>query len=78
MTQLIIKNEIDQSKINVLLSMIKSWNIEAEVVATVSLAKTEYKKDASFPFSVGMWEGRDIDDKKLRKLAWGTNKRRRT
>jgi hypothetical protein len=61
--------------------MINSWNIEAEVQAS-SLSTEEVKTSKSTstqdPFAGmrGMWAGRDIDDKKLRELAWGTNKRR--
>jgi hypothetical protein len=32
-------------------------------------------KKAPLTLSVGMWAGRDIDDKQLRVRAWGTSKR---
>jgi hypothetical protein len=76
MTQLIFKNDIDQSKMDVLLSMVKSWNIESEVVATTP-QKNKRKKHTPLTLSVGMWAGRDIDDKQLRERAWGTSKRLR-
>ena len=74
MTQLIFKNDIDQSKMDVLLGMIKSWNVETKVVATAP-RKNKRKKDAALTLSVGMWAGRDINDKQLREQAWGTSKR---
>jgi hypothetical protein len=74
MTQLIFKNGIDQSKMDVLLGLVKSWNIEPEVVATTP-QKNKRKKNTPLTLSVGMWAGRDIDDKQLRERAWGTSKR---
>lgn len=91
MTQLLFKNDIDQSKIDILLHLIKSWGIEAEVMPA-ALPKSKRKKSepltptvgmrdgrdlAQDPFAGmrGMWEGCDIDDRKLREKAWGTAKR---
>jgi hypothetical protein len=74
MTQLIFKNDIDQSKMDVLLGMIKSWNVETKVVATAP-RKNKRKKDAALTLSVGMWAGHDINDKQLREQTWGTSKR---
>lgn len=73
MTQFIFKNGIDQTKIDVLLSMIKSWNMEVEVLPFSNI----HKNDSSLSLSVGMWEGRDINDKQLREKAWGTTKRKK-
>jgi hypothetical protein len=39
--------------------------------------KNKRKKNARLTLSVGMWAGRDIDDKQLRERAWGTSKRLR-
>lgn len=74
MTQLIFKNDIDQYKMDVLLSLIRSWNIEPKVVATAP-QKSKPKKGTALTLSVGMWKGRDIDDKQLRAKAWGSAKR---
>jgi Flp pilus assembly protein CpaB len=76
MTQLIFKNDIDQNKMDVLLSMVKSWNIETSVV-TVTPRKNRRNKNTALTLSVGLWAGRDIDDKQLREQAWGTSKRLR-
>jgi hypothetical protein len=75
MTQLIFKNGIEQSKMNVLLGLIKSWDIEAEMFppTTYTEIKEPVSTDAVDPFSEirGMWADRDIDDKELRRRAWG-------
>jgi hypothetical protein len=74
MTQLILKTDIDQTKLDVLLDLLKTWHIDAEVKP--SKAKSTPKSNYE-PFSetIGMWTDRDIDDKQLRAQAWGTNKR---
>jgi hypothetical protein len=84
MTQFILKNDMDQSKIDILLSMIKSWDMEVEVnlspagrLASQSGFPAENRKrkeNAALSLSVGMWEGRDINDRQLREKAWGTAK----
>ena len=75
MTQLIFKHGIDQNKINILLSMIKSWDMEAEVLPSHKTHKNQSKKSSALTLSVGMWEGRDVNDKQLREMAWGTTKK---
>jgi hypothetical protein len=82
MKQLIFKNEIDQGKIDILLSMIKSWNMEAEVhpspkkyITDLSAGSTKTCNSKGLTLSVGLWEGRDINDKQLREKAWGAEKR---
>jgi hypothetical protein len=88
MTQLVFKDDIDQSKIDVLLSLIKSWNIDATVemghvpslqydVDKGDLRKPAFEKTKPLTLSVGLWKDRDITDKQLREMAWGTNKRLR-
>ncbi|GHT51045.1 hypothetical protein FACS189474_2860 [Bacteroidia bacterium] len=74
MTQIILKNQINQSMMDTLLLLFKTWNIEAEISAATTTTK-KVKKDTSLTLSVGLWEGRDINDKQLRDKAWGTNKR---
>jgi hypothetical protein len=72
MTQFIFKNDVDQNKIDILLSMIKSWDMEAEVT---TIRKSQGKKNSALTLSVGLREGREINDKQLREMAWGTAKR---
>ena len=64
MTQLIFKDKIDQSKIDILLSLIKSWNIEAELELTPSAALQESASADETDFFAetrGMWKDRDIN-----------------
>lgn len=75
MTQFIFKSDIDQNKIDILLSMVKSWNMEVEVLPLSKAHKSRSRKNSALTLSVGMWEGRDINDKQLREKAWGTVKR---
>jgi hypothetical protein len=75
MTQITLKNQIDQSMMDTLLLLFKTWNIEAEIDAITAIKKTKVKKDTSLTLSVGLWEGRKIDDKELRRRAWGIDKR---
>jgi hypothetical protein len=72
MTQLIFKSDIDQSKIDILLSMIKSWNIDATVEK--ERQKPAFEKPKALTLSVGLWKDRDITDGQLREMAWGTAK----
>jgi len=70
-TSFTIKGTIAQKQIDVILSMLKSWNIDAKV-ETMEHSVTSA---SSFPFSAGLWADYDIDDKSLRAKAWGTYKR---
>ncbi|MDR2145040.1 MAG: hypothetical protein LBE91_01085 [Tannerella sp.] len=78
MTQLKIDGNIAQYQIDIIMSMLSSWNLDARVEATgntvlnVKMSNTENP----LPFSEGMWKDYDIDDKTLRAKAWGTDKAR--
>jgi hypothetical protein len=83
MTRLIFKDDIDPDKIDVLLSLIKSWKIDATVKTGYSsslqrdikdkkLHETASGKAQPLTLSVGLWKDRDITDKQLRDKAWGT------
>lgn len=80
MVQLTITPDIDQSKMDVLLQLLKSWNVKAEIALTPAKsikapsAQSTEKHDL-FSKTRGMWKDRDIDDKELRRRAWGTDKR---
>jgi hypothetical protein len=79
MTQLILKTDIDQTKLDVLLGLLKSWNIEAEVKPSKPKSSTGAKKAGdNFPLTFGLWADRDIDAKELRRQAWGIDKRLNT
>jgi len=77
MTQLTFKSKINDSQMSILLHLLKSWNIEAEMATTSTAPKIMRKKPDSLTLSVGMWEDRNISDKQLRELAWGTVKRQK-
>ena len=67
MIQLILKNNIEQSKMEVLLSLLKSWNIEAEIK---TIPPVVIKKEKEFSLSEGIWKDYDIDAVALRKKSW--------
>jgi hypothetical protein len=68
MTQLILKNQIEQQKLDILLFLLKTWNIDVEVKAQPVNSDEEY---IPFSESFGMWKDRDIDAKELRRQASG-------
>jgi len=70
-TILSIKGSIAQNQLDVILSMLKSWNIDGEVESV----KHPTANASNISFSTGLWEDYDIDDQSLRAKAWGTNKR---
>ncbi|MDR3219629.1 MAG: hypothetical protein LBU22_11775 [Dysgonamonadaceae bacterium] len=71
MVQITLKNGIDRSQMNVLLHLLSSWNVEAEI----SEEKSEEKKaDKLFSRTRGMWKDDDIDAKELRRQAWKLDK----
>jgi hypothetical protein len=72
MTQLKLKNGINESQMSILLHLLHSWNVETEVETDT---KINYVSTSALPFSTGMWADYDIDDKTLRAKAWGTAKR---
>jgi hypothetical protein len=73
MTQLTFKSKIDDSQLSILLHLLESWNVDAEVIQEQIV---EPKKSQHRPFSktFGMWADRDIDGKQLRRDAWGLDK----
>ena len=69
-TNFSIKGAITQNQMDVILSMLKSWNIDVEV-ETVEQAAVGA---SNVSFSAGLWSDYDIDDQSLRAKAWGTHK----
>lgn len=65
MTQIILKDDIDQSKIDALLFFLKSWDIDVE------LKTTENKKSSKFSLSKGIWNDYNVNAEELRNKAWG-------
>jgi len=70
-TNFSIKGSIAQNQIDVILSMLKSWNIDFEV----ETEKHSIPNSSKLSFSTGLWADYDIDDRSLRAKAWGTHKR---
>jgi hypothetical protein len=68
MTQLKIKNSINDFQMSILLGLLQSWNLETEVVAEKSkTADTILKKQHSaLSQARGMWADYDIDVKRNR------------
>jgi len=76
MTQLKINGNIAQYQIDIIMSMLNSWNIDAlvEFAGNPVLNRKDADTGQALSFSAGMWEDYDINDKSLREKAWGTNK----
>jgi hypothetical protein len=70
MTELILKKDIDDSKMQALLAFLKSWGVEVEVKKT---STTSVKKVDEFSLSTGLWSDYAIDSSELRKKAWLRN-----
>ncbi|MFW0715541.1 hypothetical protein [Pedobacter sp. N23S346] len=67
MTEIILKGDVEQSKIDALLSFLKSSNIDAEVKIT---NLNDVKKSSEFSLSAGIWRDYDIKAEELRNKAW--------
>lgn len=67
MTQIILKDDIDQRKIDALLFFLKSWDIDVELKITQS---GKSAKSTEFSLAKGIWNDYKIDDKELRAKAW--------
>ena len=70
-THFIVKENIAQNRVDVILSMLKSWDINAKV----EKVETPTTSISALPFSTGLWADYDVDDKLLRAKAWGAHKR---
>jgi hypothetical protein len=77
MAQIInIKSPISQMQLDILLLLLKSWGIEAEVIETPAKRTKKTRSESGendklFAESIGMWKDRDIDAKKLRMISMG-------
>jgi hypothetical protein len=69
MTRIILKNNINNVQLSVLMELFNSWNINAEI----SDEKATKQKSFSQLFSKtrGMWQNYDINANQLRNTAWG-------
>jgi hypothetical protein len=73
MTQFTIKNTIDNSKIDIILNLLQSWDVEVEVDVKDEESATSAQHKL-FSKTFGMWKNYEIDAKELRRKAWGTDK----
>jgi hypothetical protein len=71
MTELILKQDIDENKMKALLDFLKSWGIDVELKKTIS--KTANKTN-EFSLAAGLWENYQINSSELREQAWRRNK----
>lgn len=73
MTELILKKDIDDDKLKILLDFLKSWGVDVEVRKRNEKKAAKVSQDEDFPFSVGIWDDYATDDKTLRRNAWDRN-----
>ncbi|MCL2329473.1 MAG: hypothetical protein FWC39_13305 [Bacteroidetes bacterium] len=73
MTELVLKNRVSKQKLHSIVTFLQAWGIDAEVKNTHKRAVSKKIAPQKDPFADvwGMWEGREIDGKTLRKQAWG-------
>ena len=67
MVEIILKNNINKSKIKALLEFLKLMNIDAELKGNARPIK---KKKNAFSLSVGIWNDYKISAIELRTQAW--------
>jgi len=67
MTEIILKDNLEQRKIDALLDFLKSWDIDAELRITNAEKSTEA---VEFSLSKGIWSDYDVNSKELRDKAW--------
>jgi len=67
MTELIVKNRLSRQKLNSIVCILRTMNVDVEIKN--STHKKVTKKDP-FVETFGMWADRDIDIKKMRKEAY--------
>lgn len=67
MTEIILKDNIEQSKIDALLAFLKSSDIDVELRTISSKKSTKTNK---FSLSKGIWSDYSINSVELRDKAW--------
>lgn len=70
MTEIILKDKIEQGKIDALLTFLKSLDIDAELRTTEEQKSTEA---VVFSLAKGIWSDYNIDSAELRQKAWKSN-----
>ena len=72
MTQITLKNSIDNMQMSVLMGLFNSWNVD--VVIKDEQKSMNKSLSQRFARTRGMWKDYDIDAKQLRRDAGGTEK----
>ncbi len=67
MVEIILKSNVDKSKMDALILFLKALNIDAELK---KIPKVGNKGKSEFTFSAGIWKDYSIDADKLRQQAW--------
>lgn len=70
MQQIIIKKDLEQGKLNALLNLLRSWDIDVELKTN----DIKVKDESNFTLSAGLWKDYDLDASKLREKAWDRDK----
>jgi len=74
MTELVLKQDIDDNKMKALLEFLKSWGIDVEIKTKIDKAVKVTKNRDAFSLSAGLWEDYQINSSELRTKAWQRNK----
>ena len=72
MTQILLKNGVDNMQMSVLMRLFDSWNVSVEITDEKEIESRSFSQ--RFARTRGMWKDYDIDAKQLRRDAWGTEK----
>jgi len=72
MTQITLKNGIDNMQMSVLMGLFNSWNVDAVIKDEQKSVNKAFPQ--RFARTRGMWKDYDIDAKRLCRDAWGTEK----
>jgi hypothetical protein len=67
MTEIILKDKIEQGKIDALLNFLKSLDIDAEL-RTIDVQKST--EAIAFSLAKGIWSNYEINSQELREKAW--------
>ncbi len=71
MLQLVLKNKIENSKLEALMAFLKLWDIDAEIKEAKQPVS---KRKQEFTLATGIWKDNEISVSSLRKQAWSRNK----
>jgi len=67
MTELLLKNRVSKQKLDSIVYFLRMLKVDVEIKKS---AQKKVVKKVPFAESFGMWEGRDIDIKKIRQEAY--------